>query len=527
LLLPAEIAAVAARYHSAVAPRGLWLGLWLVVLASVLALALVKRDREHRAVERRLVADLLPRTQQDEFHDWFDAYLWGSSFDVASPQGAAIYLLKRGYASSKLKQALLLAEAHRPREWVYTYPEVRNHDLRTGLIADCLQAFPNDLQVAWAVGTLALTAGDAELAAAQLGRHFTGAPDPAALNQLCFDYRISPHNLVGRYCAALTLTGRDAEAGALLQRLASFQHSDEYAAARYAGMYCNWLAENGAYAQLLAALDEPSGLPQDVALRLRAEALYWTGRLDEFTALVTANWDQLYPPGYLENVIPIFDDDVIQATRQMQRAEYLARNPTAAASALEPHLDASGRSINSELAAITNDARWLAPLRTAPRLAASGQTPEFSTRTPAQLKQLAGIAASRAAVLGADWTAAARELELVEPLEPWLLDDSRAYAAVQLLVDIALNRPLGAQAYPVEPATAGSDVDYARDGAPGGPLAELREGDTLVALIRSPQFGSAVAHSGRPLPDVLADVETATRPHRELYHDSSNGGLHD
>jgi hypothetical protein len=59
----------------------------------------------------------------------------------------------------------------------------------------------------------------------------------------------------------------------------------------------------------------------------------------------------------------------------------------------------------------------------------------------------------------------------------------------------------------------------------GGWLRGIRDGDTLVATLHSPQFALALKHSGRKLKDVLPEIHVATLPQRGAYFDSANGSL--
>jgi hypothetical protein len=142
---------------------------------------------------------------------------WDDSRNMASPQGQAIYLLNRGRGDARLRRTLLLCEARRVRDWQYLYPVTKNYDLRRSLIRHCLQDFPADPRVQWAVGRLSLAAGDYNQAATALSRALElTAAAPGGLSGFCRRAGLSVEHFHGSYACALTLLGEPAAAQAEL-----------------------------------------------------------------------------------------------------------------------------------------------------------------------------------------------------------------------------------------------------------------------------------------------------------------------
>lgn len=256
------------------------LGLWALLLAALLALALLKRHFELLALGERLARQLTPLaegggagTPHDDWADpELDLYLygdWSGPQPIAASQGPAIYLFNHGYRNPALLRAVLLLEARRCYDWQYTYSRVRNHDLRSGLILRCLNLYPDDLRVCWAAGQLELAAGDWEPAAEHLGRVVHECGEMPGLRDFGASIGRKGRNILGRYCAALTMCGRDAEAGALLEDWHTADENDR----DVNWAYSHWLLDHGEYQAVLDLLTAPDS-PQWPTPTLDAGLVY-------------------------------------------------------------------------------------------------------------------------------------------------------------------------------------------------------------------------------------------------------------
>lgn len=258
-----------AQYHHPVrrliGRRGL--GLWALLLAALLGLALVKRHLELLALGEALAAQLTPvaeagapELRPDPWADpELDLYLygdWSGAQSIQASQGPAIFLLNHGYHNPALLRAVLLLEARRCYDWQYTYSRVRNYDLRSGLIRRCLKLYPDDLRVYWAAGQLELAAGDWERAALHLGRVVHDCGSMPGLRDFGDSIGRKGRNILGRYCAALTMCGRDHEAGVLLEDWHRSDESDR----DVTWALSHWLLDNGEYQAVIDLLTAPDSL---------------------------------------------------------------------------------------------------------------------------------------------------------------------------------------------------------------------------------------------------------------------------
>jgi hypothetical protein len=120
---------------------------------------------------------------------------------------------------------------------------------------------------------------------------------------------------------------------------------------------------------------------------------------------------------------------------------------------------------------------------------------------------------ARAYVLRGEYDKAGKVIaQWRDPNEP-----TSGQSAVLLLVQLASGKDLRTDPIMIADLSSGESV--------AGPLHALREGDTLVMTLRSPQFAAALQHSGRTLADVLPEIRAATQPQRDAYYDSANGGV--
>jgi hypothetical protein len=125
---------------------------------------------------------------------------------------------------------------------------------------------------------------------------------------------------------------------------------------------------------------------------------------------------------------------------------------------------------------------------------------------------------ARAFVLRGEYAKAAKVLED----EGELLDPGASPSAMLLLTRLGTGQKLN---IPLEQFREYDQYkDYLGD---CGWLNDVREGDRLPMIMRSPQFADALQHSGRKLQDVIPDLRAATQPQRDVYYDSANGELKD
>jgi len=504
-----------------------WLKLWLALLALLLLAAPLKRHFELKRLSGRIVAKLQYKAEHGypaPYTGWGDlqGYLW--DVNDGGAQGPAIYLINRGYTDPALLRVLLLSEAQRPYDWAYTYPRVRNYDLRSGLIRRCLAAYPDDLKVAWAAGVLELAAGDTEQAQLQLMRLLPLGPR-ATLDALARDQGVEREHILGRILAAQTLQGRNYAAGACAQDWYNGRwvkrKADDPVAAK---LYANWLAESGMYSELLALLapESPASklLSRDDSRHFRALALFWSGDLEAYRQIKPA------------------DPASIDAEHQLLlRTEALS--PTGPPGVQQ--LRACG-----DIYAATRDEHWLkllqdyweraGPVQVVPDLDAPYEQWEaYSEVRGASFD--AGTQLARAYVLAGRWQDAQPVLDSVIAATSENCADDPAFLTQLFLCRLALGVPLGKPVVEREiPDWAKNDRYYVHgewvngewvpEGEqPAGPFAALRGGDRLTALMRSPQFAEALKASGRTLEQVLPELRAATKPERDTYYDYSNGEL--
>lgn len=481
-----------------------WLRLWLVLLVMLLAGAPLKRHLDLQGLGRRLTAQLTPAAEHgypagSGWGDELQGYLW--DYPASPAQGPAIYLLVRGYCDPALLRVLLLSEAQRPRDWAYTYTRVRNHDLRSGLIRRCLAAYPDDLKVAWAAGVLQLAAGEDEAALQQLQRIIDALGTGDRLDAFAADQGIAPQHLLGRYCAALTLCGRDSAVETLLEQAAQSGSS-------FAVQYCylNWLYDHGQHRRVLELLQAQPQPPVDGDWnwRLYTGSLFWSGDIAGYrAALGSADADPLD----------------LRAAQLGALYENWAR----------PEEQALKDWARAELSAATADPRWLSPLLQRWRDLRASRLHALTSAAVAQLDEAAqgayfrwrdgfaacGMALVHALVLRAEWERAAAVLHDVD----WVMGEhsslAGSYLGDRVLVALANGQPLAGPDQTAAPPPAGF----------GGSLAALREKDGLTRLLRSQQFAAALSAGRRSLDSVIADLRPATQPERTSYWDYSNGEL--
>lgn len=507
-----------------------WLRWYLLIFAVLLCAALVKRHIELKGLCRQVTQQLEPlaSTGKDDVA-LLDTYFYGSYFQVLSgnwsstpsAQGPAIFLLKRGYMDNALARAVLLTEARRLNDWQYTYQYVYNYDLRSYLIKRSLHAYPDDLAVAWAAGALSLAAGDEELALQQLGRIISKPEQWPACVALCRQLNVKPEHMLGRYCATLTLLGRDDEADRLLVAL----HANDSEAAQ---CYLRYLSDCSRYKELLniaTSGDSPYPVTQNELYKWMYDAALhdndWlrvktTGREKmriflkdiarfggdyEYELYYDIHWMDSGAVGFAYEQGPEWAAKA-KISYSAEDDEPSLVSPTGAwRSFLFGVLDL--RRLAGPLATLygqTGDGRWLKPLlRYWPN--------EKNKNEPYYLPDI-GTQLARAYVLRGEYEQAKAVVA------KWDEPPSEA-SAVQLLLAVS-----SSQRIPVQ-----TGEGSAPDAETGGWLSSTREGDILLALLRSPQFAAALKHSGRTLDAVLPEVRAATRPQRDAYYDYANGTL--
>jgi hypothetical protein len=145
----------------------------------------------------------------------------------------------------------------------------------------------------------------------------------------------------------------------------------------------------------------------------------------------------------------------------------------------------------------------------------------------------------RARLLQQDWPAVAGLLEQWHVLDPAVDPDQYPYHSQRedmalFVLRIVHGAKLGRTA--AEEIAAWRQEVRERHAADGTPIEDWELdgpvrgqysgwGPELAPLLASPLFAAAVRDSGRPLEDVLAEIERITQPERSPYFDNSNGKL--
>jgi hypothetical protein len=520
-----------------------WRGIiiYLLLMATLLSATLVKRHIQFKALSKQLAADMQPQANTGRNNTSIpDNYLYGYASGSAaggpwtftpSTQGPAIFLLKRGYMDDALARAVLLTEARRLNDWQYTYASVYNYDLRRYLIERCLRAHPDDLTVAWASGALSLAAGDDTLALEQLARIIGKSEQWNSCVAICQQLNVSPEHMLGRHCAALTLHGRDAEAGQLLLAL----HANDDRAER---CYLRYLADCSRYDELLRLATDSNMPYQPTQLELYTwmyeSALHdrdWlrirtTGR--EKARLKLRELERLSTDYYYAE--PRWSESALTAALYEAGPERLSGFPMHAEDEYSDMIDLlnfgysehwyqyTGYGVQrnhlykvlSTLYGATGDDRWIAPMMKL--LAAPDNKDDY--RADAS-RQTSWAQLARAYCLRGEYGKAAAIYRDHHQTLIYTLTES----AVVLLSTLASGESIPAND-PGDPLGQESfDADV------NNWLKPLRDGDLLVALLRSPQFRNALKQSGRDLDEVLPEIRAATSPQRGTYYDSSNGEL--
>jgi hypothetical protein len=443
---------------------------WLGVLLLLAVGALSKRAQEHLRLRRQVAAELHRIAEVDQ--GTVDDYLWGGgspAWDsrLGEPQALAIYLLNRGYASPDLERGLLLCEALRVYDWKYLYEDIHNYDLRSRLIAHCIKAFPQDARVRCAAGELALADGDFDVAARELGATFDLANSPESLQALCGGLGISRQHLHGRYACALTLTGD--WAGADKQTALAAQAGDGAPAPEGDGgdgdFYGNADVQQAA-AQRAAAEEQRREQAREYGATHNASLLApWLKQIAALQAEAAA-----LPP--TDSKYNSADEQRSALDTDLLRA-YLLAHEWDKAAAVEADLDK-----------LQNYAAY---------------------DSTTQLGQLSGLLLTRLAQrqkLGQT----AEEYEAQERAELEKTYSGPDYSALTA-------------------AQREQMIHYELAWDSHGELSGLLAADYLPFLLRTDGFADALRHSGRPLGEVLQEVQVVAQPQRGLYGDSSNDKL--
>ncbi|HES58700.1 MAG TPA: hypothetical protein ENO21_04655 [Firmicutes bacterium] len=133
------------------------LALWAVAVLCLVLYAVIARHTRQDRIAARAVAELTADAESGTVEG--SDYLYGFGW-----QGPMVDLIERGRHYPEMERVMLLLEARRVYDWIYLYPQYRNADLREGLVRHCLEHYPDDPKVHWAVGRLQLVAGDYESA---------------------------------------------------------------------------------------------------------------------------------------------------------------------------------------------------------------------------------------------------------------------------------------------------------------------------------------------------------------------------
>jgi hypothetical protein len=508
---------------------------WCLLLPLLLGGALVKRSADHAELQGRVERFLrhcgtgaLPT---DEYlYDWHS----GLGF---SPQGGAVYLLNHGYGTPELRKQLLLSEAQRFYDWKYLAAGVGNHDLRSALIENCLAEYPGDPQVLWAAGVCELAAGEEERAEEHLGALLEASGEYGQLSIFAAQLNQKPQHIVGRYCAVLTLLGKDGEAEAYLRGV----RADNYEDGWLGEMWLRALNDRGLWSALQA--EYAAGSPgTDLALvgwgREMLEVLgahedysVFVRTLEQFNAEVDAARSSIPLP---EAATPLQETAYEWSSHGMSPLPVPLPRATQAETinSLSDRMQDEDDSYAVDLLALTGNEFWLQQVEDCwrqltllvPRQSVGAEGSSLD-RQWEEWRLNVGLSLVRGYVLTGQWERAAELLDSLDNSSYWTWGEPSRVEVLQLLTRIALGQPLE----PAKPTDTDSvQQDYWSPypaGEMAGPYASLRESDYLVALLRSPQFAAAVEYGGRPLAEVIAEVREVTRPGRGTYYDYSNGSL--
>ncbi len=524
--------------------RANWLWLWLSLCALLLVAAPLKRHLSCLALGRQLAAQLESAAEGKSVLNTslLEAYLWGDySSGAGAVQGPAIWLLRQGYANRELLGGILLAESQRLYEHIYTYPRVLNADLRAGLIRRCLaKELPASLDLTYAAGRLALAQGQTDEAVALLETAQSALPRWELSGYPASRLPVpDARHVLGRYCAALTLSGRDSEAGALLAERTAQRSRDS----DYAWVYAHWLADHGRWDEVLPLCVrfrdvDPRGdwnwLERNARL-YRGELQLYRGllsleslRLGELAVQASDQWSAQDYQASSDRVKQLW-----QGLYDTVADPAASRDPDALWRAWllsgEEHYLQRLTMLSSEL-----DASW------------TGPEADWEAREDWQRRRFAcGMWLAMARIRQGRWSEAQSELGKIGPGMFWDEAADRDWQEQALICRIALVEPLGApfalrrgvdnreewdpKFMPRADAAAATDAadDWIDTSLiqPPGLFSELRSGDRLTALLRSPDFAAALKHSGHTLADELPEVLRVTQPALERYNDWSNGEL--
>ncbi len=463
---------------------------WLIVMAYLAGVAYAKRLAWQDQLAARIVRQATPAAEHGSV-DW-DKYLygdWSTNNYQPSWQGAAIYLLERGRRYPELERLLLLLEARRTPKFAHPWTHCFNWDLRSYLIRRGLQRYPDDLRVAWAAARIYFMGGDYTRAAPLFKRVLDGGLD---LQQLG-DER--PDLLFQRYCACLTMLGRDDEIEQLLR--AAAEGNAASSDARFS--YIDFLCQRGKYrqVQVLATAAQREFTPDPRFTDLLERAAWWGGDIAEYRRLLLAQRG----PGVSSKDLAYADVRLALIDGDLAAANRLVHFPSVLGYAVYAETYAVSREPGI-MTVLLNERQRLEPRPLTPEQEQDyanqygGYYDSYDENEEPHAQVCAQIL--RGYSMARDWPAAA-SLEATLP-RPDYDTFTAGRDTAWLLTTLAQPGPLRLQR-----------------------LDGLLESGGIVRLVRSEYFADALRAGGREREAVLAWVRLLLRPERELYHDSGNG----
>jgi hypothetical protein len=463
------------------------LAIWLIVMAYLAGVAYAKRLSWQDRLAARIVSQATPTAEHGKV-DW-DKYLygdWSRNSYQPSWQGSAVYLMERGRRYPALERVLLLLEARRTPKFAHPWTRCFNWDLRRELIRRSMKQYPDDLRVAWAAARIYFIAGDYAKAEPLFKRVLDSDLDIKQLG----DER--PDLLFQRYCACLTMLGRDDEIEQLLRTQAERAAAGNDA--RFS--YLDFLCQRGKYGQVrqLAAAAQRD-FPQDPRFaELLERAAWWGGDIAEYRRLLLAKRG----PGAASAELPFADARLALLDGDFATANRLLNFPSN--DACKAYAEAYAVSRLPEIMARLLERLEQFPPPPEPVADANDPYSGGGYAYDEHAEERARVQAQvlRGYVMAREWAAAAR-FEAILP-EPGYNTYTAGRDTAWLLAAIAQPGPLRV---------------HHLDG--------LMESGGIVRLVRSEYYADAVRSGGRNRKEVLDWVRLLLRPEREQYNDGGNG----